>query len=126
MLCSHPLLIEMSLEGAKPSCLQGLSLAYKILLNMADKSKMDDLGKGRRYYLGTEDSDYQHKYRQYGTVRPSQLEASRAINRNAGQANADRTALSAWSSKLITPPFLILARQTLTMNRPPKHSRRPR
>ena len=89
---------------------------------MADKSKMDDLGKGRREYLTTADNDYQHRYRQFGNVRTSQLEADRAINRSVGQANVDRTALSAWSSKLITMMFLTHLRQILTMNRPSKHS----
>lgn len=93
--------LKMARGITKPPSLQVLPIAYSIPLNMADKSKMDDLGKGRREYLTTADTDYQHKYRQFGNVRTSQLEADRAINRSAGQPNADRTALSAWSSKLI-------------------------
>lgn len=102
MVCL-PLLsfVKMTHGIGGPPSLQGLPLLYRIPLNMADKSKMDDLGKGRREYLTTVDTDYQHRYRQFGNVRTSQLEADRAINRSAGQVNADRTALSAWSSKLI-------------------------
>ena len=114
----------MTLGVAKPSSLQYLSHAHKESMNMADKSKMDDLGRGRRLWLASEDVDYQRQYQHYGNVGTSQLEATRAINRNAGQANADRTALSAWSSKLITHKTPTLLRQILIGNRPPKHSRR--